>query len=265
MPNAIVNMPASEHAQILTMLKGRMSPTRWLSLVVRAHVLEQRPFWKCARPVEKSIRITGHAPDAIYRTVLRAAHHRMVSEAEIIYWIAKAALEKRFTPTDTTGLTDVALVRQSWSKHTMQNEIKKRQRLRERKKKERAEALRLATLEGAGSLPPVVVAGHTPGYRSSIGARVSSKILDRFRVECQRAPIVHQTIGLEDAIIDWLVKRSAARKAAPTVARSVDPAPIPPTEAPSEPAAPQAPSAQPYSPEISGGDCDSIGSPDRGE
>jgi hypothetical protein len=238
MPNAIVNFPPAEYETLLELLDGKMSPSRWVSLVVREHVRRRVPAPVSRRPsgqkVGQAMRATGWVPVATHFEVRKEARRLHLREAALLYRIAHHALLSRVVPKDTTGRPDLSLKRTEETHTKWRERRRKAQEVREERRRIKEAAL----LEKDDGVQPTKRS--IAGPVSQVGIRVSSKLLYKFRAERLREPRMSSSTALEEAMLDWIAKRAVVR--AKPLIEPVRPMELTTIELPaSEPAAPQTP------------------------
>lgn len=209
MPNAITRFSREEFEALEKLLGKKMSPTRWLGLVVQEHFESRRPVEPRVRPRRSSgagIRVLGHVPRSVDAQIRPArARPRAYSEAELLYWIAAAALEAKRIPKDDRPRPDVALARKVDPKPSTRLPRKKELERRREKDEKTVRVRDEATIER-----------HADGeYRANVATRILPKLLATFRLEVQKQPKISQSAALEEAIAAWLAKRALARVRAP--------------------------------------------------
>jgi hypothetical protein len=229
-PNAIVNLPRADFEELEKLLGGRMSPTRWVTLVVREHVRKRVPARRLDRRRDTySVRVTGHAPPEVYNAIIRESHRLHAATAQLIYWIVKTALEAKVVPNDSTGLPDTALL----NKRDPERKAARAHARVQLEKKKRERRARIRAIAQKRPAPPRdVLLSQIPGLKTPIGSvRVSVGLLRQFRFETARAPRISMAAAFEVAMIDWVaaraLARSAARTAAPAPATPAEPTPRP--------------------------------------
>jgi hypothetical protein len=219
MPNAIARLPVEDLRLLEALLAGRMSATRWLSLILRQFVAEGRLPAAVKRDSSRAFaRIVGHVPPRTWGDLERIrsrslrAGQRARSSAEFLYWIAKEALDRRVVPADTIGTPDLSLRRKT-GLGAKAAEARKEAERRRHREKERLRA------ERAAAKAETQILRHDDGaVREHCNVRVRPVVVAKFRQACGRRPRVSQSVALEEAMLDWVEKRSRAPRAAEALA-----------------------------------------------